>query len=175
MSFIELARKRHSVRAFKPKRLTKSLIESVLEAGRIAPSACNNQPWLFLAITDLDILTRIKSTYPREWLQSAPAIIVVCGDHHLSWKRADGKDHCDIDIAICIDHITLAAIELGLGTCWVCAFDAKKCHEILSLPRHIEPIALLPIGYPLSKERDRPFKRKEIAELVHWNKYTPYE
>ena len=85
----------------------------------------------------------------------------------------DGKDHCDIDAAIAIDHMTLAAVELGLGTCWICAFNSMECHKILGLPSHIEVIALLPLGYP-GQEADterHQTQRKPLDELVSWDKY----
>jgi nitroreductase len=95
-------------------------------------------------------------------------IIVVVGLHEVAWKRnQDAKDHTDIDAAIAIDHITLQAADLGLGTCWVCNFDAEKCHEILKLKPTEEPIALVPLGYPESD--DIPVKkRKGLEELVVW-------
>ena len=88
----------------------------------------------------------------------------------LSWIRKDGKDHCDIDVAIAVDHMTLAATDLGLGTCWVCAFDAKKCHKVLELPENLEVIALLPMGYPM-EESEPEKKRKSIKDMVSWERY----
>ena len=83
------------------------------------------------------MLSKIHQAYPREWFKKAPCVIVAVGDRQSSWKRADGKDHVDVDVAISVDHLTLAASDVGLGTCWVCAFDAKLCHEILNLPVHM--------------------------------------
>ncbi|HOA81189.1 MAG TPA: nitroreductase family protein, partial [Defluviitaleaceae bacterium] len=148
MSFLELAKKRYSVRSYLDRPVEKEKLLQVLEAARIAPSAVNKQPWNFIVVTNENTKNKIAETYPREWFKTAPAVIVVCGDHSKSWKRKDGKDHCNIDVAIAIDHMTLAATDLGLGTCWVCAFDAKQCHKILGLPENLEVIALIPIGYP---------------------------
>ena len=130
MSFLELAKKRYSVRSYLDRPVEKEKLLQVLEAARIAPSAVNKQPWNFIVVTNENTKNKIAETYPREWFKTAPAVIVVCGDHSKSWKRKDGKDHCNIDVAA-IDHMTLAATDLGLGTCWVCAFDAKQCHKIL--------------------------------------------
>lgn len=94
------------------------------------------------------MLEKVAATYARSWLKEAPAIIAVCGNHSKSWRRADGKNHCDIDAAIAIDHLTLAAAELGLGTCWVCAFNSMECSKVLGLSARVEVMALLPIGYP---------------------------
>ncbi|NLO98055.1 MAG: nitroreductase [Peptococcaceae bacterium] len=172
MTFIEIARKRCSVRKYKDRTIEKEKILQVLEAARIAPSAANYQPWHFIVITEKKMIEQIAEVYPSSWLSQAPVIIVACGDHSRSWKRKDGKDHCDIDLAIAIDHMTLAAADLGIGTCWVCAFDAAKCHKILALPEHLEPVALLPMGYPL--EEALPEKnRKSIEEIVSWERYLP--
>ncbi|HHX17783.1 MAG TPA: nitroreductase [Clostridium sp.] len=170
MSFIELAKKRYSVRSYLDKPVEKEKILQVLEAGRIAPSAVNKQPWNFIVITNEATKSKIANTYPRDWFKTAPAIIVVCGDHSKSWKRSDGKDHCDVDAAIAIDHMTLAAADIGLGTCWVCAFDAAKCHEVLNLPENLEVIALLPIGYPADTAPENK-KRLDISEIVTWEEY----
>jgi nitroreductase len=85
----------------------------------------------------------------------------------------DGKDHTDIDVSIIIDHMTLAAAEQGLGTCWICNFDALKCAEILQLPSNIEPIAYLPIGYPGKEpdDRNRHLVRKELGDFLHHEKF----
>ncbi len=170
MSFIDLAKKRYSVRNYKEIPVEKEKILQVIEAARIAPSAVNFQPWHFIVVTTEEMKSRIAETYPRDWFRKAPAIIVVCGDHSSSWKRKDGKDHCDIDVAIAVEHMTLAAADMGLGTCWVCAFDAAKCHQILNLPDNLEVIALLPIGYPADDEVPQK-KRKSINEIISWEKY----
>ncbi len=97
-------------------------------------------------------------------------LIVACGDHRLAWKRRDGKDHCDIDVAIAVDHMTLAAAEIGLGTCWICSFDVPRCAKLLNLPANLEPIALLPIGYPAeTKSPDRhTTERKPLEQITTW-------
>ncbi len=170
MSLIDIVKKRYSVRGYLEKEVEKEKLLQVLEAGRLAPSAVNYQPLQYIVITDGDERQKVTQCYERNWIKSAPVIIVICGDHSVSWKRSDGKDHCDIDVAIAVDHMTLAATDLGLGSCWVCAFDAKLCRELLELPSHLEPIALLPIGYP-SKERSTETPRKSLEELVSWEKY----
>lgn len=167
MSFLELTKKRYSVRKYKDKPVEKEKILQVLEAARNAPSACNYQPWHFIVLNDEIIKTKVAETYPKDWFKKAPVVIVACGDHSVSWKRADGKDHCDVDLAIAIDHMTFAAADLGLGTCWICAFDAKSCHEILELPENLEVIALLPLGYP-DDETIPDKKRKSLDEIVTW-------
>lgn len=170
MSFLELAQERYSVRSYLERPVEKEKIMAILEAARLAPSAVNYQPVHFIVITDPTIKDRVVDAYPRDWFRNAPVLIVACGDHSQSWKRKDGKDHCDIDVAIAVDHLILAAADVGLGTCWVCAFDAEKVHEVLELPDNLEVTALIPVGYP--DDNRRPLKkRKEFEQIVSWDKY----
>jgi len=170
MGFLDIAKSRYSVRGYENKEVEKEKLLQILEAGRLAPSAVNYQPVHFIVITDMEQKKKIYETYPRGWLKEAPVIIVACGDHSVSWKRGDGKDHCDIDLAIAVDHMTLAAADLGLGTCWICAFDAEKCRKLLELPDNLEPMVLLPVGYPKGG-RLTEIKRKSLDEIVSWEEY----
>jgi len=170
MTFLELAKKRYSVRGYSEKPVEEKTLNYILECGRVAPSAAYYQPWHIYVIHDTEIRTRLNTTYQREWFASAPVIFVFCGDHSIGWKRNDGKDHTDIDVSIIIDHITLAAAEKGLGTCWICNFDAYACSRILDLPSNIEPIAYLSLGYPAKEPEDpaRHLNRKPFNEIVHY-------
>jgi nitroreductase len=173
MDFIDVAKKRFSVRAYKSKKVEEHVLKQVLEAARIAPSAVNYQPWRFIVLTGEKQREAVCSTYGGQWIKSAPVIIAACGDHSVSWKRGDGKDHLDIDVAIAIDHLTLAAAEIGLGTCWVCAFDAQTCKRILGLPDPFEVIALIPLGYPDAQGDAGRFDtaRKSLNDIVYWEQY----
>lgn len=169
MEFIELAKRRYSCRSYKNKDVEEDKLYKILEAVRVSPSACNLQPRHFIVVKDKTLKQKIAEAYPRSWFSEATIIIVACGDHSQSWKRQDGKDHCDIDTAIAIDHLTLAAAEQGLATCWICAFDTKICRKALNLPDYIEPIALIPLGYPAdSCIPDRhATRRKSFDDFVH--------
>lgn len=173
MSFLELAKKRYSTRSFKPKAVEREKLEQVLEAGRIAPSAKNYQPCHLIVIMEEQRRREIAATYQKEWILQAPVIIVICVDHHKAWRRPDGKDHSDIDTAIVIDHMTLAATDLGLGTCWVCMFNAMLCHRILQLKDQMEVVALLLLGYPADEgdPQRHGMTRKKLEELVHWETF----
>lgn len=173
MKFIDLAKKRCSTRKYHNKPVEPEKLDYILEAGRIAPSAVNYQPWLFVVVQDEPYHSQMWEVYHRSWFRDAPVYIVLCADHNLSWKRKDGKDHADVDIAIAADHMTLAAAEQGLGTCWICNFDPVKCTETLNLPDHIEPLVILSLGYPLDKGNpDRhQEKRKPLSEIVRWNRF----
>lgn len=163
--FLDLVKKRYSVRSYEERQVEKEKLDYIMECVRLAPSAVNFQPWHFYVVTDADKLRDIKSTYKREWIQSAPCVILACADHDESWhRRSDNKDHADIDIAIAVEHLCLAASEQGLGTCWVCNFDAVLCRQLMALPENMEPVALIPVGY--TSDTDIPVKkRKDIGEI----------
>lgn len=166
MNFLDLVKKRYSVRAYSPRTIESEKMDYIMECVRLAPSAVNFQPWHFSIVADPEKLTALKSTYAREWIQTAPCIIVACADHQEAWHRKmDGKDHADVDIAIAVEHLCLAAAEQGLGTCWVCNFDASRCKEVMSLPENWEPVALIPIGYP-TEESVPEKRRKTLDEII---------
>lgn len=171
MRFSQLITRRYSVRNYKNTPVESHKLEQVLEAARLSPSAVNFQPWHFIVVTQPENLTKIHLTYHREWFKTAPVIIIACADHSMSWKRSiDGKDSAEIDVAIAVDHITLQAADLRLGTCWVCNFDTQRCAEALKLPGHIEPVAMIPLGYPAEDEIPAK-KRKLLKEIIHWEKF----
>ena len=166
--FLELAKNRYSCRKYDPRPVEAEKLELVLEAGRIAPSAANLQPWHFYVFRGAAALKKVHHIYHREWFRTAPCVIIICGDHGRSWKRREGKDHCDIDVAIAADHMTLQATDLGLATCWICNFDPEATRQLLELPGHMEPVVILPLGYPLDDvdpERHSE-KRKQLLEMV---------
>lgn len=170
MAFLDLAKQRYSSRKYQDKPVEKEKINYVLESAQAAPSAKNLQPVQLVVATDKEQLEKAQSCYGLPWIKTAPVIIIVCGDHRQAWRRGDGKGHADIDAAIAIDHMTLAATDTGLATCWICKFDALKCSELFALPEGLEPIAMLPLGYPDDEPNaDRHYKRKPLDELVHWN------
>lgn len=171
MKFEELVKLRYSCRDYKPREIETEKIEEIINIARIAPSAVNLQPWHFIVVTDQDTKKQLDETYKRDWFKTAPAAIVVCGDHKEAWKRSDGKDHADIDAAIATDHITLKAAEMGLATCWVCNFDVEKCKEVLNIPENVEPVVILPLGYANDEPNKLHYKRKELSEVIHWNKF----
>lgn len=171
MKFSELIARRHSSRKFKDQEVEKSKLLKVIEAARLAPSAVNYQPWHFIVIQQKENLETLHKTYQRDWFKAAPAVIVACADHSLSWKRSiDGKDSAEIDVAIAIDHLMFQATEIGLGTCWVCNFDTERCAEFLKLPLNIAPVAMIPIGYP-TEDTATVKKRKSIDQIIHWEKF----
>jgi nitroreductase len=170
MDFLDLVKKRRSVRNYLDKPVEEPLLEKVLEAGRLAPSACNKQPWVFIVLRDNSSRQKLEQVYNKAWFLHAPIVIAVCCDRSASWKRADGRDYGDIDAAIALDHMTLAATEAGLGTCWIGAFNAAQARIILKLPDKIDPVAFTPLGYPGDEAAIKKF-RKKLAEIVFWEYY----
>lgn len=167
MKFSEILHARHSIRCYTSQEVEAGKLDIILESARLAPSACNRQPWLFLVVKDTKNREKLQACYDRDWFKSAPVYIIACADHQQSWKRpSDGKDHADIDLAIAVEHICLAATEQGLGTCWVCNFKVDLCKDSFQLPEHIEPVAIIPVGYldPECSVQDTP--RKSRAEIV---------
>ena len=164
MNFLELVKARYSARNYTDRPIEAEKLAYLMECVRLAPSAVNFQPWRFRVVTDPEGLQTLCSCYKREWIQTAPCIVVACIEHEESWhRRADNKDHGDIDIAIAVEHLCLAAAEQGLGGCWVCNFDAERCRELLALPESLEPAVLIPLGYAADEALAK--KRKPMEEI----------
>lgn len=166
MNFLDTCKIRESVRGYKSTPVEDGKLNYILEAARLAPSACNRQPWKFLVLKSAGALAKAAQCYDRDWFKTAPLAILCCIDHSQEWVRlSDSKQHGIIDIAIAAEHICLAAAELGLGSCWICNFDVDKASGLFNLPDSLEPAVLIPIGYSES-EGTREKSRKGIAEIV---------
>lgn len=174
-SFYQLAADRHSCRKYLPQTPEKSVIMAVLDAARLAPSACNKQPWTFVVVcrdTDPELHAAVAASYGRDWATEAPVLIVACGDRSVSWKRPeDGWDSLDVDMAIATEHLCLAATALGLGTCWICNFKPEAMREALNCPEDIVPVAMTPLGYPDPEAAWSNRPRKELDEIVRWGSF----
>ena len=165
MNLLELIKSRYSVRSYTDQPVEEEKLNYIMECVRLAPSAVNFQPWKFYIVQSDEAKAKMHQCYSREWFTTAPLYIIACADHTQSWKRRhDGKDHADVDVSIAVEHICLAATEQGLGTCWVCAFDPAICKTLFELPEHIEPVALIPLGYPADEAKEK--NRKAMEEIV---------
>ena len=164
MNFLELVKNRYSCRAYKPLDVEQKKLEYILECVRFAPSAVNKQPWRFLVVDNEDGKSKLQQCYNRDWFKTAPMYIIATIRHDEEWVRGDGKRHGDIDIAIAVEHLCLAATEQGLGTCWVCNFDAALCKELFAFPANEEPAVIIPIGY--AADDIKPKSRKEFDTIV---------
>lgn len=164
--FLTLAKARYSCRSYAATPVDDATLDSILEAARLAPSACNRQPWLFAVVKSDDKRSVIHSAYERDFIKPVPVFVVVCGRHDEAWHRgADNKDHTDVDAAIAAEHICLAAAAAGLGSCWICNFEPTKL-AALGLPDDVEPIAIIPIGHPAAGVAVPDKKRKPAVETV---------
>lgn len=167
MNFQTLAEQRWSVRKFKPETLPDEVLMQILEAGRVAPTACNLQPQRVFVLRSAEALEKIKKCTRAHF--NAPLVLMVCCDKTASWKRKyDGADSGVVDASIVTTHMMLAAEALGVGSCWVMHFNPAVLRSEFALPEELEPVALLPMGYPAEDAAPiaMHFERKAMNELV---------
>ncbi len=172
MEFLELTKARYSCRKFLKKEVEIEKIKKILEAGKLAPTACNFQPQKILVITDSEKIEALKEA--TKFTFDAPVILLVCYDKNESWKRKqDGQDEGIIDASIVSTHMMLQITELGLGSTWVGSFNPSKAREILKVPENFKIVNLLPLGYPAEDAlpSTKHEERKELQETVFWNEF----
>lgn len=150
MDFLKLAENRVSIRNYDPDRFVASeQLRLILEAGRLAPSAANRQPWRFYLVSSPEKLSKVRSCDHRVWFKDAPHILIVAGYRKAAWERSDGSlNTLETDLAIAMDHMILAAASLGIGSCWIVAFDPGLLRNNGILQDDEEVIAITPLGYP---------------------------
>lgn len=172
MSFNDLAAKRYSVRNFSTQEVEKEKLEYVLKAGQLAPTAGNLQPWRVLVIEDRQARTKLRDC--TECHFNAPVALLVCGSKEDAWDRPyDSKNSGDIDCSVVTTQMMLAAVDIGLGTTWVMHFDPVKMREVFNIPASLEPVALLPMGYPAPEAAPNPMHsdRKPLDQTVVYNTF----
>lgn len=179
MTFLELARNRKSTRKYDSKPVPRELIETCLKAARLAPSACNSQPWTFIIVDNEEIKNKIagqamSGLYKmNKWVEAAPVIIVVLTERSRYAARMGGTlrgvKYSLIDIGIACDHFTLQAEELGLGTCWIGWFNERKIKKILDLPKSAKIDIVISLGYP---HPDLPLREKHRKPLDDIRRYV---
>jgi nitroreductase len=170
MNVMEAIRKRKSVRKYLNKKVEEDKLFAVLEAGRLAPSASNRQEWRFIIVRDQVSKKKLaEAANNQSFIAEASIVIAACAetDEHV---MSCGQACYPIDVAIALDHITLAAVELGLGTCWIGAFDEKKVKQILEIPSEVRVVALMPLGYPY----DSSVVNKNRLSISEISKYEQY-
>lgn len=150
MEYYELILSRESIRNYAPDRpVPKQILEKILNAGRLAPSACNLQPWKFLVVSSSEMLNKVRACYSRDWFKDAPHILIVVGLKGLAWIRScDGYNSIETDVAIALTHIILAAENEGIATCWIEAYDPVILRGALDLPDNQVVFGITPLGYP---------------------------
>lgn len=169
MDILSIIKERRSIRKFKNQEVTDDIVEKLVEAAIWAPSAGNIQPWEFIIITEPETKKNLSNAaYKQTFIEQAPVTIVVCANEERSYQRygTRGKTlYCLQDTAAAIQNIHLTARSIGLGTCWVGAFDEEEVAKIIKTPPAIRPIAIIPIGYP--DENPSPRQKRPKEEIVH--------
>lgn len=162
MEVFEAIKSRRSIRTYKSEPVPEDKINKLLEASRLAPSASNRQNWKFLIVNDVEIKNQlVKACNNQAFVSTASLIIAGVVDPTLKWHQ--------VDLAIAFEHIVLEAVELGLGTCWIGAFNEDDVKRVLKIPQEKKVVALLTVGYPTDYPPSR--SRKEIVEIVAYNEY----
>jgi nitroreductase len=171
MEVREAIMRRRSVRHFVPDRpLSEGELGELLRAATWAPSAGNAQPWRFIVVRDRALREALAlAAGGQGFVSQAPVVIVVCADLARA-RQAYGERgvslYCLQDTAAAIQNIHLTAVSLGLGTCWVGAFDEGAVAKLLGLPRDLRPVALIPVGYPARATQPRP--RRPLTEVAEF-------
>jgi nitroreductase len=169
MNVMEAIKTRRSIRGYQDKPVEEEKLLQVLEAGRLAPSSANRQEWRFVVVRDAEARMKLMSAAKNQpFVGQAPVIIACCAetDKHV---MTCGEMCYSIDVAIAVDHMTLAAWELGLGTCWIGAFYADQVRQILGIPGDVPVVELLSLGYP--EKVPSSTSRLPLEEIVRWERW----
>lgn len=178
MDVLEAIRIRRSVRTYSDRPIPDDVLDRMRQALRSAPSACNLQPWQFIFVSDADLRQKLaRAANDQLFIAEAPLTIVACGFPDDAYKHMGGDGNStDIDVAIALDHLMLAAVAEGLGTCWIGAFSEKKVKQLLEVPKHVKVVAMTPLGYPASAGLNHPLeeaRRKPAAQIFSSDRYRP--
>jgi nitroreductase len=165
----EAIRSRYSVRGYKPDPVSDELLRQVLEAGRRAPTAANRQAFRIIVVQVEGRQKELARVYGRSWLLQAPLVLAVVAVPGEAWRRSDDKPYDEVDATIAMDHMVLAATALGLGTCWIAAFDPDAAREVLGLPDDVELVAITPLGHP--DKASAGTDRKPLEDLVKYERW----
>ncbi|WP_366515742.1 nitroreductase family protein [Prosthecochloris sp.] len=170
MDFYELVQNRSSLRSYsKDKPVPNEILQRILSAGQMAPSAKNLQPWTFKVVSSPEKLAAIYPCYPADWIQTAPHLLFVTGRRNEAWvRRHDGYNSIETDLAIAMDHIILAATWEGVATCWIAAFKPDLLHKALDLKDNEEIFTFTPLGFATPDAQPFPKKRKALEDIVEF-------
>lgn len=166
MTFKELTQQRFSCRKYTDEPVSEADITYIMECVRLAPSACNRQPWRFLLLTSDGAKEKIRQCYDRDWFKTAPMYVLCMKDVNHCWMRPDdSKPHGDVDLGIAVEHLCLAAAERGLGTCWVCNYNVDAVKRLFPVEGY-EAVAIIPVGHIAADCPHPEKKRNEMAQIV---------
>ncbi|MGB8490329.1 MAG: nitroreductase family protein [Bacteroidales bacterium] len=171
MEFSDLIRTRESIRNYDPERpVPEEVLKRILDAGRLAPSACNNQPSRFILVSSPSMLEKVRLCYHRDWFRDAPHVLIVLGRKNEAWNRGfDGYNSVETDAAIAMTHLILAAENEGVATCWIANFNPELLRQVLNTGRDQILFGITPLGYPKSgfmKAGNK--KRKTLGEVAEF-------
>ena len=162
MEVLEAVKVRRSVRAYSSRPIPAEVMERMRQALRSAPSACNFQPWHFIFVVQSELRRKVaEQAYEQMWMADAPVIVAACGFPKQAFKAMG-------------DHLTLAAVAEGLGTCWIGAFNEAGVKELLRVPAQARVVAMTPLGYPASADLNHPLeesRRKRPADIFSMDYY----
>lgn len=172
MNVLEAIKKRRSIRRFLKEDIPEETVIELIEAMRWAPSAGNLQPWEFVVVRDTEVKRKVSEAARQPWIAEAPVAIVVCAAPERSAPRYGDRGinlYCLQDTAAAVQNLHLAAVEKGLGTCWVGAFSESGVAEAVGAPRNVRPVAVVPVGRPAETPAPRP--RRSLEEIVHRDRF----
>ena len=173
MDLYEAIRTRRSVRKYRAEPIPQEVLARVLEAARIAPSGSNRQPTRLIVVTDEEVKQKlVPMCHDQAFIAAAPVVIVACG-RDIEYNRGEWMERCSmvVDVAIAVDHLTLAARAEGLGTCWIGSFSNARLKEFFRLPEEVDVAALTPLGYSEGEAFTDPQGRIPREEFVHWERW----
>ena len=163
MDFYEVIKQRRSIRNYKSAPVPDEVLKNIISAVNAAPTACNLQPFVFKLVRNQELRSALAACCRQDFPAEAPALLAVIVNPEEAWKRNDGFNSADTDMGIAMEHFQLAAAAEGLGSCWICAFDAVQAAEVLSVKAPCRVAALAPLGYPAAPPR--PFARKAESQI----------
>jgi nitroreductase len=160
---------RSSVRSYKATPVEEDKLKKILEAARLSPSSSNRQEWKFIVVKNKETRKRLaNAAFGQSFIGEAPVVVVACGTESKS-IMACGQPAHTVDVSIACAYMILQAYELGLGTCWIGAFNADETKKILDIPEHVRVVAMTPLGYPNQPPSQK--SRKSLNQIVCFDKY----
>ncbi|HVP36386.1 MAG TPA: nitroreductase family protein [Terriglobales bacterium] len=170
MNVFDAIKTRRSIRSFLDKPIEEEKLLRVLEAGRLAPSAKNLQEWRFVVVKDKELKKMVAAAANNQFFLAEASVIIVGCATVVNYVMTCGQYAYPIDLTIAMDHMTLQAVEEGLGTCWIGAFEEDEVKKVLQIPQNVRIVQIFPLGYP--KIVPPPRQRKKLEEIVCYDKWS---
>ncbi len=161
MSILDAILKRRSIRRYRSEPIPEEVLKNILEAGRLAPSADNLQPWHFIVVTDSRTKEKLSRGRWNRFIKDSAVTVVGCGYTDNEWST--------VDVTIALENMVIAAEAQGVGSCWIGDFEPEEVKTLLKIPDNLKIIALVSFGYP--REKPNPSNKKSLQEIVHYNKF----